>query len=624
MLRFWKRLTNPAPDGDVPVQELSEAPLETADRLISAGHMLEDYSEFEAALEQYRQSVAAAPSYPRAHMNVGNALCKLDRRDEAIAAQRQALVCDPAYAPAHFNLGSLLHDVGDSDGAEIELAEALRLQPDMFQAAIVLADIFESQERLEEAEAAFLRAREIAPEHAGTMMNYGTFCFRQDRFDEAMSLFERAKAVAPGFTDAESSLLFSLNFRTDVRPDFIAQEHRRVGALIADTAGPRFTNWSNTRIPDRRLRVGYLSGDFLNHPVALFLRPVLEKHDLDTFETFCFSNHAYPNPIADALREKADHWRDISALDDNQVSEQVRRDEIDILVDLSGHTRRNRLAVFARHPAPIQVTWLGYLNSTGLLAMDYRISDPRTDPEGETECFHTEHLVRMPHSQWCYAPWYHAEPVPDPHVTRPDALVFGSFNQYRKISDACLALWCRILTELPEAELLVLDVKNAAIQKHLLDRVERNGVDPGRVRVRGREIILEYFSTIGNVDVALDTFPYNGATTTLDTLWMGVPIVGLRGDRGISRGTYSILRSLGEDDLIANDLDAYIALNVRIARDRDWRVSLRDTLRPRLAASPLMDAVTFTEDLEERFRRMWHAWCSRLPDPPPSGIERTG
>jgi predicted O-linked N-acetylglucosamine transferase (SPINDLY family) len=297
-------------------------------------------------------------------------------------------------------------------------------------------------------------------------------------------------------------------------------------------------------------------------------------------------------------------------MSDHDVAIQVWRDVIDILVDLSGHTARHRLPVLAKHPAPVQATWLGYLNTTGLPEIGYRICDSHTDPAG-SEGLGTEALVRMPHSQWCYVPWYCAPLVAAPHESRPNALVFGSFNQDRKISDECLRLWCRVLTRVPEAELLVLDFPQPAMRKAFLERIERLGGDPRRVTVRGRESIARYFETLGNVDIALDTFPYNGATTTLDTLWMGIPIVALRGSRGISRSGYSILRTLGLDELIAETPDEYVEINVRLALDRSWRARLRASLRTMMEKSPLMDAGGFTEALERRYRAMWLDWCER-------------
>jgi predicted O-linked N-acetylglucosamine transferase (SPINDLY family) len=358
------------------------------------------------------------------------------------------------------------------------------------------------------------------------------------------------------------------------------------------------------------LRLAYVSGDFGPHPVAFFLRPILQHHDRSQFEVYCYSNSSQPNEIEPTLRARSDHWRTIAGLDDTRVIDQIRSDRIDILVDLSGHTNRGRLPVFARHPAPVQATWLGYLNTTGLPAMDYRITDAHTDPIGMTEHLHAERLVRMPHSQWCYFAWEEVAPIARPHADRPDAIVFGSFNQYAKITDASLALWSRILAQLPGAEVVVFDVRQARSAHVLLARMQAHGIDAGRVKLRGREPVRDYFAAIGNVDVALDTIPYNGATTTLDALWMGVPVVGLRGDRGISRGTYSILRALRADELVARSADEYVALNVRLAREPGWRAHLRQSLRPRLAASPLMDPKGFTRDLEACYRQMWRNWCA--------------
>lgn len=584
--------------------------IEAADRLIAQGHPIEDRGDFEGALGFYLRAVEAAPGYARAHMNVGNALQRLDRPDEALAAQRRAVACAPDHAAARFNLGSLLHVRGELDAAEAELVEALRLQPDMLAAALVLADICEAQQRFDDAELQFRRALAIAPGHAGTQLNFGMYCVRQGRLDEAMEWFKRAKVGDPGLKDVESFLLFPYSFRTDVDAITIFEEHRRVGAAIQRAAGAPFAVWTNARDPDRPLRVAYVSGDFRHHPVALFLRPVLEHHDPGQVETFCYSNHPDANEVADALRARCRHWTNVSDLDDDRFAERIRRDRIDVLVDLSGHTNGNRLPVFARHPAPVQVTWLGYLNTTGLPAMDYRICDAHTDPEGETEHLYTERLVRMPHSQWCYAPWIGHESLP---VARPEkraSVVFGSFNQYVKITDECLALWCRVLSRVPDSSLRILDVRQPETRARLLDRIERGGVDPARVTTRSRQGIGEYFTAIGSVDIALDTFPYNGATTTLDTLWMGTPIVALRGERAISRGCCSILETLGADELIACDAGGYVELNVRLANDADWRSRLRDDLRPRLAASPLMDATQFVADLEARYRQMWRAWCS--------------
>ena len=606
-----KLLTKLAKGSAIPRDVRSGGQSASCGDLIAAGQKEEDRGEFLAALACYQRATEVDPTMPRAHLNVANALQRLGHQEEAIEALRRSIACAPDYAPAHFNLALLLNDRGDRNAAENALLETLRLQPAMLEAILVLADLYEAEDRLDDAERRYRQAIDLAPDHPGVLFNYGMYCSRRRRFDEAMRILHRVRTIEPGFRDIESVVLFSLNFRTDIDPLTIASEHRRVGAQISSAAAPRFTSWANTPVPDRRLRIGYVSGDFLMHPVAVFLRPVLEHHDRERFETFCYSNYPNTDPVGEFLRERSQHWREIARMSDDDVAIQVRRDEIDILVDLSGHTARHRLPVFAKHPAPVQATWLGYLNTTGLPEIGYRICDGHTNPVGSEDDLGTEALVRMPHSQWCYVPWHLAPQVPTPHESRPSALVFGSFNQGRKVSDTCLRLWCSVLARVPAAELLVLDFPEPAMRKTLLERIERMGGDPRRVKVRGRESIARYFETLGNVDIALDAFPYNGATTTLDTLWMGIPIVALRGRRGISRSSYSILKTLGLDELIAETPDEYVEINVRLALDRSWRARLRASLRTMMEESPLMNSSGFTEALERRYRAMWLDWCER-------------
>jgi predicted O-linked N-acetylglucosamine transferase (SPINDLY family) len=595
------------PDPDPRAQQRREA-----DRILEAAHPLEDAGAVDAALLRYREAVDVAPDYARAHMNVGNALRKLERFDDALAAYRKATQCEPDSPRARFNLGSLLFELDRFAEAEGELLEALRLDPQLADAAVVLADIYETTERAEQAEAQFERARALRPDHVGTLINYARFSVTHGHLDRATELFLHAKAIDPLLSAAESHLLWALNFVRELDPSSIAERHREIGLRIARVAGPPFSHWQNVPERDRKLRVGYLSGDFLAHPVPMFLRPVLQHHDPRSVETFLYSNYRHDNVIARDLRETSGHWRNVTDLTDRELADQLRSDGIDILVDLSGHTNRNRMPMLALHPAPVQITWLGYLNTTGLAAMDYRICDAHTDPPGTTEHLHTERLIRMPHSQWCYLPWVEVPPVDIPHPDRPDALVFGSFNQFTKISDACLDLWSRLLTAVPSASLVILDVRDKEVRKTLLRRLDRYGIDPARVTLRGRESVPTYFDAIGNADIALDTIPYNGGTTTLDTLWMGVPVVALRGDRGIARGTYSILQSLGARDLIANDADEYVEINCRLAASPEWRNRLRATLRDRMRASPLMNAPQFTADLESAYRTVWSEWCEKV------------
>jgi protein O-GlcNAc transferase len=582
-----------------------------ADDLLAVGNQFEDRCEFEAALDVYRRALAASPAYARTHLNIGNALQKLDRLDEAETAFRDALQCEPAYFQARFNLGSLLTSRGDFETAETELREALRLKPDLAEAAVILADILESTQRSNEAETELVRALQLRPDLGGAALNLGHLLLRMNRFEEAERWILRAKELDPVVgRDALSSYCFSLNLRNDLQPRTIFEAHVRMGEAIASRAGPSFTAFSNMRQQDRRLRVGYVSGDFKQHPVGLFMRPVLKLHDRNAFEIHCYSNSEKIDQATQVLRQSSEYWHDIEALTDADAANLIRSHQIDVLVDLSGHTDNTRLPVFARKAAPVQATWLGYLNTTGLKTMDYRICDGHAERDGIADRLHTEQLYRLPNSQWCYAPWYDVKPIDVPHSDRPTALVFGSFNQVQKIGDASLDMWCAVLRALPAAELRVLDVSEERSRRMLLNKFAQRGIGAGRVTIHGRMDILEYFEAIGNVDIALDPYPYNGATTTLDTLWMGTPMVALEGERGVARGGYSILCSLGLAELIAASPQEYVDVNVRLAHDGAWRNAVRTSLRARMEASPLMDAPEFVAALEAGYRHMWRNWCS--------------
>ena len=618
----------------------SEATI-VADRQIALGNEHEDSGAFEAALSCYLDAVKTAPDYPRAHLNLASALEHIGRTGDAIDALQMALTLDPTYAPAHYNLGKLHASKRQHDSAERELRSALRLNPAFVEAAIVLASVCEAQGKSGEAEAQLRSAAAYGSGSAGAAHNLGLLLKTQNRLDEAEHAFEQALALDPNFADASvglgtlylqtrrareaepmfrtalslkpdhweaaSNLLFSLNFRDDLTASTIHREHMSVVEGLERGRPPvhvprRCENGA------RKLRIGYVSGDFGHHPVGLFMRPVLANHDRERFEIHCYCNNELDLDLTRELKASSDRWRDITSLSDDQVAALIRSDGIDILVDLSGYTAGSRLPVFTQRPAPVQASWLGYLNTTGLRSIDYRISDRYADAPGFSEHLYSEKLLRLPHSQWCYRPVYQ---VPLSATRNDDAapVVFGCFNQFAKISDACLALWCEILKQVPGSQLRVIGVASQSAENAFRNRVESHGVDPRRIAMGARLGIHEYFAAIGNVDVALDTFPYNGATTTLDTLWMGVPVVALAGSTAVARSSFSILNSLVAPELIATSSADLIARNVALATDVDFRRTLRRSLRSRLESSPLMDAQGFTRSLEEGFQTMWRDSC---------------
>lgn len=579
-----------------------------ADELLALGFEMQSRGEHLLALEIYSEATRLAPKYPRAALNVGNALQSLGRMDDAEHAYREAVAIDPTFAFARFNLGVLLSGAGRVAEAKQELHEALRIQPELVEAHVVLADLFEAEGNLARAGTHLRIALDLRPRYAGAAYNLGMLLLKLDQFEEAERWFLCAKAYDPvAAAGALSDFCWELNYRADLSPETIFLEHVRIGATIARLAGPVYREWPRSG-EHNHVRVGYVSADFRLHPVGLIIDQILALHDRRTFVTYCYSNNDYTDENTRSISHSCDQWRPIADLDDGAVAGLIRQDEIDILVDLSTHTKGSRLSVFARKVAPVQVHWVGYLNTSGLSTMDYRLCDGHTDPVGETESLYTEELIRLPFSQWCYRPIAEV----DAPSTRPsdttDRIVFGSFNQYRKVGDACLDLWSRILTRLRHADLRILDFDSPRLTRALLERLAARGVSEHRVTVLGRLGVPDYFRALGAVDIALDSFPYNGATTTLDALWMGTPVVALRGDRSIARGAYSIMQSAGLPELTAASADDYVAVNTRLALDASWRKSLSKRLRSTLLASPLMDSRQFVADLEAAYRTMWERW----------------
>lgn len=622
-----------------------------AERLLAEGNALEDGGDVTAALDKYEAARAAYPDFPRVPLNIANALSRLGRADDAIRTLEDAVTARPDHAAAYFNVGRLHAEQSRHAAAEAAFRSALRIDPSIVEAEVALAGMLDVTGRAEEAEAALKHALAARPDYAGARLNLGQLYFRQDRCDEAEQVlsalepggfppgqveaargelylkmgrhaqahdaFDAALRADPAGVDNASGLLFALNFRGDLSPDDVFREHARVGALIERAAGPPFAAWNVPWIADRRLRVGYVSGDFIQHPVARFMVPVLAHHDRGAFDVHCFSNRTDADDITLQLRQLAPNWHVIAGESDDAVARRIHALGIDVLVDLSGHTTGHRLGVFARRPAPVQATWLGYLNTTGLRTIDYRICDRHTDPIGETEHLHTERLVRLASAQWCYVPFDGLPRTASPAPSSSDDIVFGSFNQLVKLTDMTLDLWARILHELPRATLAVMDTREGWSRRNLLARLASRGVGAERVRLLPREGLATYFDRVADADIALDTFPYNGATTTFDTLWMGTPIVALRGDRGVARGGCSILAELGLDELVTRTEDDYVRANVLLARDAAQRAMLRRTLRDRLRASPLLDAAAFVRDLESEYRAMWRRrFAAPLPEKP--------
>ena len=607
-----------------------------ADALIAQGNALEDAGQLAQAQALYRDAVAKAPGHARAHLNVGIALAASGDEDGASAAYERVLAIDAAHPFGNYNYARLALVRGDLARARTLIDAAVRAKPDFTQALVVQSNVLDALGERLPAIAAIEAALRVRDDDAGAWYNLAGLLHRQARADDAEPALRRALELDPDHLDARALLArvqrdqgFAAQALATVQPvverlpqswpdrsfellmtlfadglsaDEIFRRHARFGADLEQATPARFQHAPAAGAP-RRLRVGYLSPDLLLHPVTFFLIPLLEQHDRQQVEVFCYSFGKTSDGITDRIRTLSDHWRDVAALDETQTADAIHADAIDVLVDLVGHTGVPRLGVFAQKPAPVQVAWVGYLNTTGLTRIDHRLSDARCDPIALAQPHHTERLVHLPVSQWCYRPML-VEEIGPPPFERSGHLTFGSFNAALKLTPAVLGCWGAALARLPGARLVVANINSQRKREAILDALARHGVAGDRVEFLARVPLNKYFDLYNGVDVALDSFPYGGGTTTLDALWMGVPVATAVGETSVSRSAASVLTEVGLDDWIAPSLPALADTIVARASDRDALSRLRRELRPRLQASPLTDMPRFVRELEAAFRRM--------------------
>jgi predicted O-linked N-acetylglucosamine transferase (SPINDLY family) len=342
--------------------------------------------------------------------------------------------------------------------------------------------------------------------------------------------------------------------------------------------------------------------------VARFLLPLLANHDHQAVEVFAYAQVPVPDEMTQRLRSQTDAWRSLVGLSDDQAAELIRQDRIDILVDLAMHTSGNRLLVFARKPAPVQVTYLAYAGSSGLNTMDYRLSDPYLDPPGGDESAYIEQTIRLPDTYWCYRPVVDLPLQPPPSVEK-GFVTFGCLNNFCKMNEALLGLWAQALRAVPHSRLL-LHAHEGSHRQRVLEYLQREGIERSRVNFAGKMPTEAYFGLYQSIDIALDTYPYGGGTTTCDALWMGVPVVSLAGKTAVSRAGLSILSNIGLPELVASTSEQYVSVAVELANDLRRLQESRSTLRQRMEVSPLMDATNFARGIETAYRRMWRAWCA--------------
>jgi predicted O-linked N-acetylglucosamine transferase (SPINDLY family) len=500
------------------------------------------------------------------------------RADLVITTMRRCIELDPDEGGSHHNLGNALRSKGHHDEAIAALKTAIRLMPNPADAHNTLGL---------------------------TLKDLG-------RMDEAVAAFRTAIGLNLSFATAHSNLLLFLNYQPEIEPRELMDEHRRWSRRYEMPLKRRFVRHANDRDPERKLRVGYVSPDLRQHSVAYFLLPLLEHHARDRIHVTAYSNSAVVDETTRRMQQSVDSWCSIAGVPDEQVEARVRADRIDILVDLAGHTASHRLQVFARKPAPVQLTWLGYPGSTGLDAMDYRCSDPLADPPDDTTRLSSEQVLLLPRTSWCFASLSGApEVAPLPALTTP-GITFGSFNNFGKISEATVDMWAEVLRRTPGSRLVLKNVamnSTAAAERARRLLISR-GIAAERLELLGQDqSLLDHLNQYNRIDISLDTFPYHGTTTTCEALWMGVPTITLAGPNHASRPGVSLLTNVGLGDLVATTPAEYVDIAVRLAGDRPQLAEIRAGLRQRMLESPLMDGPAFARDMEDGYRQVWRAWC---------------
>jgi tetratricopeptide (TPR) repeat protein len=527
----------------------------------------------------------------------------IGKKEPALKLIGQALKLGPDKPVVIYNAAAVFFKCGQPDRARRLWERLATLLPGSVEILWNLAVYYDTQDDAESAEKYFRQVMEISPRHPGLHMNLGNAVKGSGRIGEAIALYREGARLFPDSICESSNYLYAMHFDPSYGPEQIHAEHAAWGQALEATI-PAVNGHANDRSPERHLRIGYVSPYFRSHVVGNNFIPVLRQHDRSQFKIYCYSDTRNPDEMTAAFRQVADVWRETAGLSDGQLAAQVSEDRIDVLVDTVMHMDGVRLGMFARKPAPIQVTWLAYPGSTGLTRMDYRFTDPVLDPQGQTEHFYTEQSIRL-ESFWCFEPPANSSAVRPLPVEKNGYITFGCLNSFAKINDTVLEVWREILAAVPDSRLVLRPPKGK-----ITDRVrEKLGVDSSRLIGLQYASRPKYFRCYHDIDVTLDPFPYTGHTTTLDSLWMGVPVVTQAGTTVVSRGSLSILSNVGLTELAAGNKAEYVALAVALAQDKARMRDLRAGLRERLERSVLMDANRLARQIESSYRDMWHKWC---------------
>jgi predicted O-linked N-acetylglucosamine transferase (SPINDLY family) len=580
-------------------QELCAQVPDWADAILLRGRILLDLGRTAEAITVLRRAVIGDPNHAFAHFNLGLAFERMGDVTAAIAAYGTATERQNPYPEAWNNLGLMLERAGEAEAAAAAFQTALRQAPRFHFAAANLAALLIDQGHLDAAIKTVETALTQDSTHAAGWINLGVALLEQGRHTEAERAFAEALAAAPDNADAADNALYLHHYMSN-DPAAVMKAHAAWGSrFAAPNARPQLQ-------PEPRLRIGYVSPDFRRHSVSFFFEPLLAHHDRKAVEIFCYASGGRSDAVTQRLQSLADHWRNIASLNDENAAGLIAEDRIDILVDLAGHTKGNRLGIFARRPAPVQVTALGYPGTTGLKEIDYRFCDAVTDPPG-AEQNATEKLIRLPSGLHCYLPPADAPAVAELPFLKNGVVTFGSFNKLGKVSDATVALWASVLKAIPSARLYLKSraLTEAETRTITAARFAAHGIASGRLDLVGWvPDDAGHLAAYSRVDIALDTFPYSGTTTTCEALWMGVPVLTLAGATHASRVSASLLTTVNLDAWVTTSSEAFVVHAQSAARDIAALTRLRVDLRARMRGSALCDGAPYAAAVEAAYRKM--------------------
>ena len=531
--------------------------------------------------------------------------------DEALLHCKKSLEIDPDCPFVLNSIGRIYLDQGEYDKAHELLEKCLKLSPDYLKGLDNMGLLLLKNGHFKKAMQFYEKAVNLYPDCAEIYNNMGIIFHKQANISKAVSYYKKALEIKPSFKDTHSNYLRSLNYLDDLTLEFIYNEHLKWAEQHTANIN-KYCEYLNEVNPDKKIRLAYISPDFKKHSVAFFIQALFKYHDLNSFEIICYSNTDSPDSMTQYLKSFNFIWKNIWSIDDKLVAKQIYEDQVDILVDLAGHTDKNSLLVLAYKPAPIQVTWLGYPNTTGLKTIDYKISDEHADPF-ENSCYYTEKIIRLIGGFLCYTPPEGAPEVSALPASKNGYITFGCFNDMPKINYNLVKIWSNILAQIPKSRLIIKNISlNDEFTKNTYYKLFNDyGIKSKRINLLPAvENILEHLSFYNKIDIALDTFPYNGTTTTCEALWMGVPVIAYRGKTHASRVGASILNHIELYDFIADSINDYIDKAIIVSENIDFLIRLRKNLRKIMKKSNLLHEKKFTGSLEIIFRNMWKKWCT--------------